>query len=131
VLKKYPRDVKLVYKNFPLRMHSFAAKAAQAAMAADRQGKFWSMYDKIFASYNSLSDEKLKAFAKEIGLDMKKFEQDMNSAAVKRQIQLDMQIGARAGVRGTPTIFINGRRLKNRSLQGFSAKIDALLKEKK
>ena len=129
VLEKYPTEVKLVYKNFPLRMHPYSTKAAAAAMAAAKQGKFWEMYHKIFSQYNQLTDEKLEGFAKEIGLDMKAFAKDRKSPDVRRKIQLDMQEGSMIGVRGTPTIFINGRRLRQRSLQGFSAKIDALLKK--
>jgi len=131
VLKKYPKDVKVVFKAFPLRSHAFAKKATKAALAAGRQGKFWEMHDKIFAQYNRLSDDKLQGFAKELGLDMDKFAKDMESAEIDRRIQQDLQMGVQAGVRGTPTIFINGRRLKNRSLEGFSAKIDAVLEEMK
>ena len=124
MLKLYPNEVKLVYKNFPLRNHKLAQPAALAALAAGKQNKFWEMHDAIFENYNKLSDEKLNELAQQLGLDMAKFEADRNDVAFKKQIQFDLQNGYSAGVRGTPTIFINGRRVKNRNVAGFRKLID-------
>ncbi len=129
MLKQYPKEVKLVYKEFPLRSHRFSQSASLAAIAAGKQGKYWQMHDKIFENYSSLSEEKLKRFAQELSLNMPQFEKDRNDFSAKQRIQLDMQSGAAAGVHGTPTIFVNGRRLKQRSLEGFKNIIDSELKK--
>ena len=131
VLKQYPKDVKVVHKNFPLQSHQFSLPAAIAALAAHRQGKFWEMHDKIFENYNALSDEKFSEFAKALGLDMDKFTKDSKAPQTRKQVQLDLQDGIKAEVRGTPTIFVNGRRLNARSFDDMKALIDAELKKVK
>ena len=68
VLEKYPQDVKLVFKNFPLRNHKFAEKAAIAALAAGEQGKFWEFHDLLFKNYNKLSDQKIQEIAQAVGI---------------------------------------------------------------
>jgi protein-disulfide isomerase len=128
VLEKYPGKVKLVFKNFPLRNHAQAKPAAIAALAAGEQGKFWEYHDKVFENYKSLSEEVLKRIAGEVGLDVKAFEAARKNPELAAAVSRDMQEGSRAGVRGTPTIFVNGRRLQQRSLQGFSQAIDRELK---
>jgi len=124
VLEKYPKDVKLVVKHFPLKFHKFARKAATAAVAAGRQGKFWEYHDLIFQNFNRLNDGRFVEFAKKLGLDMAQFERDRADKSIQAEIGRDVRDGQRAGVRGTPTIFINGKRLQNRSLQGFQQLID-------
>lgn len=124
VLENNPDDVKLVFKNFPLRSHKFAMKAAVAALAAGSEGKFWEFHDELYKNYNRLSDQKIREIAQGLGFDQAAFEKKMNDPKIASQIRQDIQDGAQAGVRGTPTIFINGRRLKNRSPQGFQAAID-------
>jgi protein-disulfide isomerase len=127
VLEKYPEDVKVVFKNFPLRNHKYARKAAIAALAADKQGKFWEFHDLLFENYNRLSDERIKKIAEELGLDMEKFGKDQKDPQILKLINRDMSEGRSAGVRGTPTVFANGRLLRNRSLEGFQALIDKAL----
>lgn len=129
MLKQYPKEIKLVYKEFPLRSHRFSQSASLAAIAAGKQGKYWQMHDKIFENYSSLSEEKLKRFAQELGLNMPQFEKDRKDFSAQKRIQLDMQSGVAAGVHGTPTIFVNGHRLKRRSLEGFKNIIDSELKK--
>jgi len=135
VLEQNPKNVKLVYKFLPLvRIHKFAMPAAMAAMAAAKQGKFWQMHDALFANSHQLSDAKIDELAKQIGLDMTKFKQDMTDPQDRQLINRDMQEAQQNGVHGTPTIFINGRLLRNRSLQGIQEMIDKelrLLKDKK
>ena len=128
MLKQYPDDVKVVHKHFPLRNHQFAVKAALASMAAQEQGKFWEMHDLIFENYSKLSDEKFVEFAEEIQLNIEQFNTDRNSPDFLKRVQSDLKNGVDAGVRGTPTIFVNGRRLKNRSFEGFKQAIDRELK---
>jgi protein-disulfide isomerase len=124
VLEKNPENVKFVFKNYPLRNHKFAMKAAVAALAARSEGKFWEFHDELYKNYNKLSDQKIREIALGLGFDQAEFEKKMNDPRITAMIRQDLQDGAQAGVRGTPTIFINGRRLKNRSLQGFQAAID-------
>lgn len=130
VLKQYPTQVKLVFKHYPLPMHSNALPAAKAAMAAHRQGKFWEMHALLFANQRQLQPDKIKELAQQAGLDMAKFEADMNSPEVQRDLQDDQRLATSALVRGTPTLFVNGKLLQNRSLDGFKQAIDQALKQK-
>ena len=129
VLEKYPETVKVVFKNFPLRNHKFALKAAVAALAAESQGKFWEFHDLLFKNYNQLNDEKIQEIAVAVGLNQEDYEKKKNDPAIERRVRQDLADGQRAGVRGTPTVFINGMRLKDRSLQGFQAAIDKQLEK--
>jgi protein-disulfide isomerase len=99
--------------------------ASKAALAAGKQGKFWEMHALIFENYRQLSPEKLKELAKQLNLDMAKWEADMNSPAVQAEIDEEMKQARAADVTGTPTIFVNGKRLMNRSFDGFKQAIDA------
>lgn len=118
---------KIIFKNMPLRFHEFAEPAARAALAAGIQGKFWEMHDILFAA-PQLSNEVIANAAASLGLDMTRFNQDMNAPAVSQQISSDLKAAQAAGVTGTPTVFINGRRLKVRSIEGFQQLIDQQLK---
>jgi len=124
VFERYSKEMKLVFKNFPLRNHKFAMPAAIAALAANKQGKFWELHDQFYENYNRLSDQKIREIAQQVGLDMEKFDKDMKDPELKALVERDFQEGAEAGVRGIPTIFVNGRQLKNRSFQGFQAAIE-------
>ncbi len=130
VMKKHSKDVKLVIKHFPLRMHKFAKKAARAALAANEQGKFWEYHDMVFENHKGLNDDKFLEFSKALNLNEEKFKSDMDSKKIRDRIEKDMADGKKAGVRGTPTVFINGKRLKVRSLQGFEKMIKKELEKK-
>jgi protein-disulfide isomerase len=129
VLEQYPQDVKVVYKNFPIRSHKFAMKAAIAALAAGAQGKFWEFHDLLFKNYNQLSDQKIQEIAQKVGLNMEEYEKKKNDPAIEQKVNQDFSDGRQAGVRGTPTIFINGIRLRDRSLKGFQAAIERQLEK--
>jgi protein-disulfide isomerase len=129
VLEKYPNQVKLVFKNFPLRNHKFSMQAAIAALAAEKQGKFWEFHDLLFKNYNHLNEQKIKEIAQQLNLDMEKFEKDRKDPQINGMINKDLAEGNQAGVRGTPTIFINGRLLRNRSMAGFQELIEKALKK--
>ena len=129
VLGNNPEKVKLVFKNFPLRNHKYAAKAAMAALVANAQGKFWEFHDRLFADFNSINDQKIKDIARELGYKTAEFEKQMADSRILSRIRQDVQDGTAAGVRGTPTVFVNGRRLKNRTLKGFQDLIDKELKK--
>jgi len=124
VLEKYPQQVKLVVKNFPLGNHRFAKPAAAAALAAGEQGKYWEYHDKLFERYNRLDEDSFLKIAEEVGLDIPSFEAARKKPEFTALINRDLQEGSKAGVRGTPTIFVNGRRLQQRSLEGFSRVIE-------
>lgn len=128
VLKKFPQDASLVIKQFPLNMHKFADPAARAAFAASKQGKFWEFHSKQFESFQSLDAAKIKEAAKSVGLDMKKFEADMESAEIKAMVEQDLAHGRLAGVNGTPSLFVNGRRANPRNLEQM---IDRLVSAQK
>ena len=108
ILKKYPNDVKLAFKNLPLSFHKNARPAAKAALAAGKQGKFWEMHDLLFANQRSLNADFYKAKAEELGLDMAKFEKDMKSAEIDQQIKDDEAIAKKHGITGTPGFIVNG-----------------------
>ena len=110
LLKEYPTDMKLIYKQFPLEMHPNARIAAVASLAAGEQGKFWEMHDKLFANSRQLSRERILALAKGLGLDMMRFQRDLDSGRFDKRIETDIRDGEEAGVQGTPTIFLDGKR---------------------
>jgi protein-disulfide isomerase len=105
----FGKRVKVVFKHFPLGFHKEAMPAAIASMAAHQQGKFWEMADKMFANQRELTEDNFKKWAGEIGLDMAKFEAALKDPAVAKLIQDDMADARKAGVRGTPSIYLNGR----------------------
>lgn len=130
ILKAYPKDVKLYYKQFPLDTHPQAKMAAEASLAAFKQGKFWELHDKMFANYRSLSRTNVLAWAKALGLDMPRFEKDMDSLLTRAVVERDMAEGDQAGVLGTPTIFIDGKRFNGPiDLQVLKPVLDAELKQ--
>lgn len=103
--------LRFVFRNFPLtQVHPFAEHAAEAAEAADAQGKFWEMHDALFENQDALEDEHLTDYAKRVGLDDKKFTRDLQNDAFKKRIRADFTGGVESGVNGTPTFFINGVR---------------------
>lgn len=123
MLEKYPLQVKLVFKNYPLTKHTFAKKAAVAAFAARKQGKFWEYHDLLFQNGDSLSDQKFLQIARELGLDLERFEKDINDLKIVARINQDIRLGASMGVRGTPTVFINGSLSKARTLETLEAAV--------
>ena len=119
LLEKYPNDVRIVFKNFPIRSHKFAIQAAMAALAAGRQNKFWEFHDELFKNYNSLNEQKVQEIVTQLELDKKQFDEHRKSPVEAARIRQDYEEGIKLGVRGTPTLFINGRRIKNRSMKSM------------
>jgi protein-disulfide isomerase len=124
----YPGKLKIVYKSFPLSSHKYSWQAATTAMAANEKGKFWEVYKEIFANYNRINDAKLKEIRNHFGLDTPEFEALMNSPEIRSRVASDRNEGIQVGVQGTPTVFINGKRLNNKRPDGFKAAIDNELK---
>jgi protein-disulfide isomerase len=130
-LKAFPTQVRLVFREYPLESHSQAALAAAAAIAAHRQGKFWQLHDALFANRQNLSKPAITAMASKLGLDMKRFEADWSSKETAAVIARDVQDGDRAGVEGTPTVFINGKRYHGPlAPEGIKPVLEAELKKK-
>jgi len=112
----------------PLKFHKSADPAARAALAAGEQGKFWEFHDKLFAA-KKLNTKVINQIAIDLGLDMVRFASDMKSPQIRSKLQKDLIDAKKAGVTGTPTVFINGRIPKQRSLRGFQEIIDDELKK--
>jgi protein-disulfide isomerase len=111
LMDAYPGKIRWIFKHFPLPIHPNAPLAHEASLAALAQGKFWEMHDKIFSNQNSLDRKTYIAYAKELGLDVARFEKDLDSGKYKAVVAADTADGQKVGVRGTPTFFINGKRL--------------------
>jgi len=105
-----------------------ARPAALASLAANEQAKFWEYHDKLFAE-KTIVPASIDKIAAEIGLDMDKFNSDRNSARNQQIVAEDTAEAGKLGVTGTPTIFVNGRKLQQRSLAGFQAMIDDELRK--
>jgi protein-disulfide isomerase len=119
----------LFFKQFPLDIHSQAALAAAAAVAAQKQGKFWQMHDALFASHNDLRRPTILALASAVGLDMKRFEADLDSPDVRKLVARDEEDGSGVGVMSTPTLFIDGQHYNgNIKLEILKPILDAELK---
>jgi protein-disulfide isomerase len=124
MMELYSGKVKVVYKSFPLTSHRYSLQAATTALAANEKGKFWEVYKEIFANYNRIDDNKLKEIRNRFGLDTPEFMALMNSPEIRNRVISDRNEGIQLGVQGTPTVFINGKRLDNKRPEGFKAAID-------
>ena len=126
VAKEYGDKILIVFRHFPIiSSHPYALKAAEAAEAAAEQGNFWDYHDLLFENQENLKDSDLKKYAKEIGLDMDKFEEALNSGKFKDKVRGDLDAGEEFGVNATPTFFINGEVHRGVvSLEDFKKTID-------
>jgi protein-disulfide isomerase len=106
---KYGDRLRLIWKDFPLPIHSRARGAAEAARCAADQGRFWEFHDVLFANQQALGPDDLKRHAKATELDVDQFGQCIDRGAHRSEISADLEEGARQGVEATPTVFINGR----------------------
>ncbi len=131
VLEKHPEDIKLVFKNYPLSIHKSAREAALAALAAKKQEKFWEVHDLLFENYKELSTEKIEEIVQQAGLDMEKFAEGKQDPEFGKLVDMDIKEARVAGVRGTPTVFINGKMVKQKSLKGFEEAIENELSKRK
>ncbi|MCP4198684.1 MAG: thioredoxin domain-containing protein [Proteobacteria bacterium] len=114
LLRRYPEDIRVVYKHFPIDSHRLADHAARAAFAAHRQDKFWEMHDTLFSAIGSpLDQERIAVMADGLGLDMELFQEDLAGAGATSAIAADKKLGMQLGVSGTPTVFVNGRLLED------------------
>jgi protein-disulfide isomerase len=112
VEQAFGKDVRVVWKHLPLSFHPNAMPAAIAAEAAREQGKFWEMHDKLFANPQALSDAVYLQYAKELGLDMARFERALAAPSTRKRVEEDVRAASVAGVTGTPTFVVNGEIVK-------------------
>jgi len=128
ITDEYKDKVKYVFLHYPLSYHKNAEEAALATEAAGKQGKFWEMYDKLWA-INTLNSDTVEQAAKDIGLDMNKFEIDRNSQELKDKIARHKKKAESINLQGTPTFFINSQEFTgNPDYNGLKSAIDQLLK---
>jgi protein-disulfide isomerase len=130
LLKAYPTQVKLIFKQFPLiDSHPEAAISAAAALAAHQQGKFWQMHDIMFANHGNLSRKAILEWAAGLGLNMMRFTADLDSPAIQQAVKRDVEDGTRVGVDSTPTLFIDGQKYNGAlALDAIKPIIEAELK---
>lgn len=125
---KYADKIRFVFRQFPLSFHQQAHLAAQAALAAAAQGKFWEYHDLLFENQKALSRSDLEKYATQVKLNMKEFKEALDKQTYKKAVDEDIKIGGEVAVRGTPTLFINGERASNPSdFKSIAKEIDAKL----
>ncbi|HEY3134777.1 MAG TPA: thioredoxin domain-containing protein [Blastocatellia bacterium] len=129
VAREFGDKVKLVARNFPLDQHKHAFEAAEAAEAAREQGKYWEYAALLFKNQKALETEKLKEYASQVGLDRKRFDAALDSHKYAGRVKQDLVDGEKVGIDSTPTLFINGKRVRARTREDLKAAIEAALKE--
>ena len=111
IMQEFGRQIKFIFRNFPLsEMHANAREAAKAAEAAGLQGKYWEMHNSIFENQEYLQPNDFVKRAEKLGLDIQKFKMDMQNPIIGDKIDSDFESGIRSGVNGTPSFFINGNK---------------------
>jgi protein-disulfide isomerase len=128
LVKEYGDKVRLVTRDFPLSQHTEAFKAAEAAEAARAQGKYWEYIEILLRNQSALTVDKLKGYASDLALDRTKFDSALDSGKFAESVQRDIEDGMKLGINGTPTIFINGRRVSVKGYDELKAVVDAAFK---
>ncbi|MEW6208863.1 MAG: thioredoxin domain-containing protein [Acidobacteriota bacterium] len=131
LMAEYGDRVRLIVRDFPLEKHPRAFKAAEAAEAARDQGKYWQYVEVLFANQSALQIADLKQYATRVGLDREKFDAALDSGRFSDKVQRDLREGMKVGVNGTPTIFVNGRPMKENSYEALKAAVETALSRKK
>lgn len=127
---KYSKQVRFVFRQFPLSFHDKAHGAAEAGMAAHAQGKFWQMHDLMFANQGALDRESLDKYAKQAGLNLATFKKAMDAKQYLAAVDADVKLGGEAAVNGTPSLFLNGARVQDPSnYDAVSGMIEAALRK--
>jgi protein-disulfide isomerase len=109
IMRQFPKDVRLVFKQFPLDSHSQAELAAEASLAAQAQGKFWEMHDLLYAGFPDVSRKKIMIYARELKLDIPRLTAELDSHKYRARVRAEEQEGEKAGVNGTPSFYFNGK----------------------
>jgi protein-disulfide isomerase len=128
-LKKHFSDrIRFVFRQFPLDFHKRARAAAEASLIAHAAGKFWEFHDQMFENQDHLEPASLEGYARLVGMDPARFRDSLSRHEFDAKIKLDLELGERAHVRGTPSLFINGKRAANpTSVEEVVAQIEAEL----
>jgi protein-disulfide isomerase len=127
--KKYAGKIRVVFRQFPLSFHDKAHVAAEAAMFAHSKGKFWEMHDKMFANQNALDRANLEKYAKEVGLNVDELKKALDDKAFAPKVDEDMKMGTGIGVQGTPSLYMNGKKVQNATdVESMSKMVDEALK---
>jgi protein-disulfide isomerase len=113
IREKYGDKVRFVFRQYPLPMHGDAHLAAQASLAAHQQGKFWEFHDLLFANQRALTRPSLEGYAKQVNLDVPRLKRALDDQSLKTAVDADVKLGEEVNVSGTPTLFINGKRVAN------------------
>ena len=127
LVKEYGDKVRVVARDFPLNQHTEAFKAAEAGEAAREQGRYWEYVQVLLRNQSALGVDKLKSYAIEIGLDRTRFDSGLDSGKFAELVQQDVEEGMKLGLKATPTLFLNGRRISVKSYEDLKARVDALL----
>lgn len=128
IVSEFGDRVRLVVRDFPLSQHANARKAAEAAEAAREQGKYWEYATVLFRNQSALGVDKLKQYATEVGLDRARFDASLDSGKFADKIQRDLVDGRKLGINGTPTLYINGKRISDNSYATLKSAIETALK---
>ena len=128
IKSKYGTKVHFVFRQFPLSFHNNAHLAAEAALAANAQGKFWEFHDKVFENQKAIERDALEKYAKEVGLKVDQFKKALDGKEFAAKVDADVKLGNEVGVSGTPSMFINGKKVQNPTdLAAVSKMIDDAL----
>ena len=128
LVKEFGDKVRLVARDFPLDQHAEAFKAAEAAEAAREQGKYWEYIRVLMQNQSALGVESLKTYACEVGLDPDRFDAALDSGKFAPLVQRDIDDGIKLGLKGTPSLFMNGRRVAATTYEDLKIRIEAALK---
>ncbi|HEU4836275.1 MAG TPA: thioredoxin domain-containing protein [Pyrinomonadaceae bacterium] len=128
IVNEFGDRVRLVVRDFPLSQHANARKAAEAAEAAREQGKYWEYATVLFRNQSALGVDKLRQYATDLGLDRARFDASLDSGKFAEKVQRDMMDGRKLGINGTPTLYINGKRISDNSYESLKSAVEANLK---
>src|SRR5215213_2349424 len=128
IVSEFGDRVRLVVRDFPLSQHANARKAAEAAEAAREQGKYWEYATVLFRNQSALGVDKLRQYATDLGLDRTRFDASLDSGKFAEQVQRDLVDGRKLAINGTPTLYINGKRVSDNSYESVKSVIEAALK---
>ena len=130
MLDRYPTQVRFIFRNFPItQVHPHAEQAAEAAEAAAAQGKFWDMYQLLLRPSSRLDFDSLLSYARDLGLDVDRFGQEVTGGAYAAKIEHDVREGVRNGVNATPKFYVDGERIDGKfPLEGLENAIRAAVR---
>ena len=128
IVTEFRDQVRLVVRDFPLSQHANARKAAEAAEAAREQGKYWEYAAVLFRNQSALGVDKLRQYATELGLDRARFDASLDSGKFAEKVQRDLFDGRKLGINGTPTLYINGKRIADNSYESVKSAVESVLK---